>query len=44
MAGNQRVFEPGVTLEVVEDDGSEAFAELRARAARSPIRECSKAV
>ena len=39
MAGNQRVFEPGVTLEVVEDDDSKAFAELRARAARSPIRE-----
>ena len=39
-----RSFEAGVTLEVVEDDGSEAFAKLRARAARSPIRECSKAV
>ncbi len=38
-AGNQPVQERGVTMEVHPDDGSQAWAELYARAERSPVRD-----
>ncbi|MDQ5853780.1 MAG: enolase, partial [Chloroflexota bacterium] len=38
-AGNQPVQERGVTMEVQPDDGSQAWAELYARAGRGPVRD-----
>jgi hypothetical protein len=35
--GNQPLFERGVKTELVEDDGSPAFADLRARAQVAPV-------
>jgi hypothetical protein len=35
--GNQPLFERGVKTELLEDDGSPAFADLRARAMVAPV-------
>ena len=39
LAGNQPVQERGVTLTIQPDDGSPAWAELRARATTAPVRD-----
>jgi L-alanine-DL-glutamate epimerase-like enolase superfamily enzyme len=38
LAGNQPVFEAGVTLETLPDDGSADWRDLRARVERGPVR------
>jgi L-alanine-DL-glutamate epimerase-like enolase superfamily enzyme len=38
-AGNQPLFERGVRLEIIEDDGSEAWEALNQRAQQAPVRE-----
>jgi L-alanine-DL-glutamate epimerase-like enolase superfamily enzyme len=39
LMGNQPVFERGVTLETLADDGGPAWADLRRRAAQAPVRQ-----
>jgi len=39
LAGNEPIYERGVRMETIPNDGSKEFAELRARALREPVRE-----
>jgi galactonate dehydratase len=38
LAGNQPIFERGVTLEVLPDDGSADWADLHRRVQAGPVR------
>jgi len=37
-AGNQPAFTPGVRLEIIPDDGSQAWQELHAACQQGPVR------
>lgn len=37
-AGNEPIFERGVKLEVIEDDGSMSFSDLYEQVQKSPVR------
>jgi len=39
LAGNEPIYERGVRMETIPNDGSKEFAELRVRALKAPIRE-----
>jgi hypothetical protein len=39
MAGNDPAQEPGVKLEIWDDDGSKDWAELNERVQKGPVRE-----
>jgi len=39
LAGNEPIYERGVRMETIPNDGSKEFAELRVRALRAPVRE-----
>jgi len=41
MAGNDPAQEPGVRLEIRNDDGSPEWADLYARVQKSPVRDWS---